>query len=424
MTATNRRSRPSSSDTDTVRRRNNHHASNNHKKQQQKVAVSVLGGLTAFLMLHKLSSFVLLNHNDNTVIPPTSNLLRGEYIIPDEGGFLKQRQELLKQPSDKEETWQQVQRFQQETSFLTKQAQQPSSSTVDDKQQQKQSLRQTSNGPQQPQNNSYQYADSLPEDKDQEIISDYNFPSLEQRIILQMQKQRMMDSCTQCTNIAPPLYGKSCSETDSSTLMANCLSSSFWMENKFCQQSCFEADAAYAGDDCCDDSYTPPPVTLTDAPTEPPTKAPITPPPHVGLESHIGNAYGNSHPHEGPWEECVGWEGHDCHDYIQHIVQDKNQLHFSYIAVRYQQSPEEVPVAVASRTAADADITRATTSVTGSSYSSSGSTMDPEEQHGIYTPLGAARADGTLLEEEPINLHRVIIQVNEYGIVTNIPKRR
>lgn len=54
--------------------------------------------------------------------------------------------------------------------------------------------------------------------------------------------------------------------------------------------------------------------TTTDAPT---TAAPTTAPPTAAPVVDNTNAFGNPDPQNGPWPECVGWQGEDCANYIQ-----------------------------------------------------------------------------------------------------------
>lgn len=59
------------------------------------------------------------------------------------------------------------------------------------------------------------------------------------------------------------------------------------------------------------------PVSATEAPTTaaPTTAAPTTAPANT-------NAFGNPDPDNGPWPECVGWQGQDCATYIQGETSD------------------------------------------------------------------------------------------------------
>ena len=55
---------------------------------------------------------------------------------------------------------------------------------------------------------------------------------------------------------------------------------------------------------------TPTAAPISAAPTTaPPTAAPVVP--------ENTNAFGNPDPQNGPWPECVGWQGEDCANYIQ-----------------------------------------------------------------------------------------------------------
>ena len=59
------------------------------------------------------------------------------------------------------------------------------------------------------------------------------------------------------------------------------------------------------------------PVSATQAPTTAaaPTNAPANAPANT-------NAFGNPDSENGPWPECVGWQGQDCATYIQGETSD------------------------------------------------------------------------------------------------------
>ena len=60
------------------------------------------------------------------------------------------------------------------------------------------------------------------------------------------------------------------------------------------------------------------PVSATEAPT---TAAPTTAAAPTAAPA-ITNAFGNPDPENGPWPECVGWQGQDCATYIQGETSD------------------------------------------------------------------------------------------------------
>lgn len=89
---------------------------------------------------------------------------------------------------------------------------------------------------------------------------------------------------------------------------------------------------------------TPAPVTpITDSPT-PATAAPTPTPAPSTVEPSMApspatlqptrtaflpsgeNAYENDHYQTGPWKECIGWEAHDCSQYIQSITLDSPKI--------------------------------------------------------------------------------------------------
>ena len=59
-------------------------------------------------------------------------------------------------------------------------------------------------------------------------------------------------------------------------------------------------------------------LQATAAPTAAPiSAAPTTAPPTAAPVVDNTNAFGNPDPQNGPWPECVGWQGEDCANYIQ-----------------------------------------------------------------------------------------------------------
>ena len=61
-------------------------------------------------------------------------------------------------------------------------------------------------------------------------------------------------------------------------------------------------------------------ATVPTTTAETPTKAPTDPPTEAATDDN--NPFANPDIQNGPWPECMGWQGEDCANYIKGVVDD------------------------------------------------------------------------------------------------------
>jgi len=126
------------------------------------------------------------------------------------------------------------------------------------------------------------------------------------------------------------------------------------------------------------------------------------------------NAYNNTNSMDGPWSECLGWEGQDCQDYIRTVVTDTPR--FQFLAVRWKHNDN---------VSEDQN--------NNNNDNTDGNNNSNEEElivgdnttlnSGEWQMIGFADREGHLLPQNYHVLHRVVIVVNNEGIVVNNPSR-
>jgi len=136
--------------------------------------------------------------------------------------------------------------------------------------------------------------------------------------------------------------------------------------------------------------------------------------PPVAFLSNGANRYNNTNPVDGPWEECLGWEGEDCRDYIKAIVPDAPKFH--YFAVQWKNNSPQP------------DIPNHPQNHSDGTYDD----VHPDDWEDVYQTdqghwgvLGMSNIDGE--EYLPPNFgpngNRVFVVVNKDNIVVNTPGR-
>jgi len=174
----------------------------------------------------------------------------------------------------------------------------------------------------------------------------------------------------------------------------------------------------------------PSPSPPSSAPTSKPRNSSVTQKDVDAFNSGMGkfnsviSKHDNVHPVEGPWEECLGWQGEDCHDFITLLVPD--QPRFQYFAVRWDFNDKEHMAAEENSVTSggkESALSSARLSVDANIESW---TNKHNEEEGHWNTLGMSSVQGVPIALASVmgpNLQRVVIQVNSDNIVVNVPTR-
>eukprot|EP00547_Thalassionema_nitzschioides_P001692 CAMPEP_0194214308 /NCGR_PEP_ID=MMETSP0156-20130528/15482_1 /TAXON_ID=33649 /ORGANISM="Thalassionema nitzschioides, Strain L26-B" /LENGTH=370 /DNA_ID=CAMNT_0038942537 /DNA_START=45 /DNA_END=1153 /DNA_ORIENTATION=+ len=228
-------------------------------------------------------------------------------------------------------------------------------------------------------------------------------------------------NCIHCNDTFPLFFfgANDCTELTSEQYDEFCNSDTSWVENRFCQESCFNAGIQYDGEPaCCGSSAPSSSPTISHSPSTSPSRSnqpsgqPSNSPTlsHAPSHSPTGSPtkqvfmpsgdmkYNNTEPEHGPWAECMGWEGQDCRDYINTLVDDNPK--FEFFGLRWRPDAEN-----------------ATTGTGNSNTGSDEETVHTDGEGGNYEVLGLADEDGTLVPvpHGPKQMHRVVVLVNNDG---------